>query len=369
MNIESIIYRLKSVLYSRFDHKVKRKIIVIESDDWGSIRVPSRKDYDDLMAEGYAMDKRPYERYDTLETDEDIKALSAVLCKYRDFKGRHPIITFNFLSANPDFIMIKKDDYRIYHYEDIVKTYTSNEKSKNVMALIRKGISDGLFMPQCHGREHFNVIEWMRALQNKDKDALVAFNHKMCGIFPKENPALGNQYMIAFKAKDEKAQRYVCETVAESLRMFEKTWGFKSKTFIAPCYTWNDRIENMLYTGGVRLLQGSRIRRSSSMDSGNKFVYMGQKSNGMVCSVRNCYFEPATNRNYSTEQLMKEIDVAFSNNHVAIISSHRINYVGGIDVSNRTKNLRLLDDFLSGLLKKYPDVEFMSSDQLIEILK
>lgn len=119
MNIESIICRLKSVLYSRFDHKVKRKIIVIESDDWGSIRVPSRKDYDDLMAEGYAMDKRPYERYDTLETDEDIKALSAVLCKYRDFKGRHPIITLNFLSANPDFIMIKKDDYGIYHYEDI----------------------------------------------------------------------------------------------------------------------------------------------------------------------------------------------------------------------------------------------------------
>lgn len=66
---------------------------------------------------------------------------------------------------------------------------------------------------------------------------------------------------------------------------------------------------------------------------------------------------------------MKEIGQAFENNHVAVISSHRINYVGGIDINNRIKNLELLDEFLSTLLMKYPDVEFMSSDQLIDILK
>lgn len=66
---------------------------------------------------------------------------------------------------------------------------------------------------------------------------------------------------------------------------------------------------------------------------------------------------------------MKEIGQAFKNNHIAVISSHRINYVGGIDINNRIKNLELLDEFLSTLLMKYPDVEFMSSDQLIDILK
>lgn len=59
----------------------------------------------------------------------------------------------------------------------------------------------------------------------------------------------------------------------------------------------------------------------------------------------------------------------FKNKHIAVISSHRINYVGGIDINNRIKNLKLLDEFLSALLMKYPDVEFMSSDQLIDILK
>lgn len=94
-----------------------------------------------------------------------------------------------------------------------------------------------------------------------------------------------------------------------------------------------------------------------------------KKSHGLIYGVRNCFFEPATTAEYSTDNLMKEIGQAFENNHVAVISSHRINYVGGIDINNRIKNLELLDEFLSTLLMKYPDVEFMSSDQLIDILK
>ena len=93
------------------------------------------------------------------------------------------------------------------------------------------------------------------------------------------------------------------------------------------------------------------------------------KNNGIIYRVRNCSFEPATTVNYSTEKLMKEIECAFKDKHIAIISSHRINFVGGIDVNNRIKNLELLDEFLSTLLMKFPDVEFMSSDQLIDILK
>lgn len=82
-----IYNRVCSIINEQRDKKVMRRIVVIESDDWGSIRVPSRKVYDTLMAEGYSMDKRPYERYDCLETDEDVKALSGVLLKYKDKKG------------------------------------------------------------------------------------------------------------------------------------------------------------------------------------------------------------------------------------------------------------------------------------------
>ena len=41
--------------------RTKRKIVVIESDDWGSIRMPSRDIYEKLLAEGYRVDLNKYE--------------------------------------------------------------------------------------------------------------------------------------------------------------------------------------------------------------------------------------------------------------------------------------------------------------------
>lgn len=44
----------------------KRKIIVIESDDWGSIRMPSRQAYDYLLSKGYNIDENRYEKFDSV---------------------------------------------------------------------------------------------------------------------------------------------------------------------------------------------------------------------------------------------------------------------------------------------------------------
>lgn len=368
-NISNRIYsKLCMNLYEKLDKCVSRHIVVIESDDWGSIRVPSKEVYEALKSEGYAMDTRPYERYDCLECNEDVEALINVLMKYRDFKGHPPVITLNYLSANPDFLQIEKDKYQKYSLIRLEDTYKRTVQSANVLSLIKQGISFGVFRPQCHGREHFNILEWLDALRGGDRDLLTAFRYGMCGIFPQIKPSLGNKYMVALRSVSDESQQYVCDAVCQSLEMFEETWGFQAKTFIAPCYTWSDKIEKELCKNGVELLQGGRVRRSSDNRS-DKYMFVGQKSNGLIYSVRNCFFEPATDSSYSTKALMSEIEHVFRNKHIVVISSHRINYVSGINKNNRDKNLKFLDEFLSTLLMKYPDVEFMSSDQLIEILK
>lgn len=63
--------------------RTNRKIIVFESDDWGSIRMPSKDVYDTMLNKGYPVDIRPFEKYDSLESDEDIEALFEVLKKLR----------------------------------------------------------------------------------------------------------------------------------------------------------------------------------------------------------------------------------------------------------------------------------------------
>jgi hypothetical protein len=47
-----------------------------------------------------------------------------------------------------------------------------------------------------------------------------------------------------------------------------------------------------------------------------------------------------------------------------VISSHRVNYIGELNKKNRELTLTMLDGLLRRILTEYPDVEFMSSDQL-----
>jgi hypothetical protein len=80
---------------------------------------------------------------------------------------------------------------------------------------------------------------------------------------------------------------------------------------------------------------------------------------------RNSKFEPSGNPSYDwVGDVMEQIKVAFRWGKPAVISSHRVNFIGGIVKENRENTLRLLTDLLSRILKRYPDVEFMSSDML-----
>jgi hypothetical protein len=63
-------------------------------------------------------------------------------------------------------------------------------------------------------------------------------------------------------------------------------------------------------------------------------------------------------------QCLSNIAIAFRMRKPAIISSHRINYVGFIDEENRDKNLRHLKQVLSEGLKRWPDIEFLTSQEL-----
>ena len=93
--------------------KTNRKIVVIESDDWGSIRMPSRKVYDQLFKKGYKVDLDPYMKYDCMANSNDLEALFEVLSSVQDKNGRNAIITANTIMANPDFEKIMPKETNI----------------------------------------------------------------------------------------------------------------------------------------------------------------------------------------------------------------------------------------------------------------
>lgn len=348
--------------------RTKRHIVLIESDDWGSIRMPSKAVYEKLLSEGYRVDLHPYERYDSLASEVDLSRLFHVLKKYRDKNGRHPIVTANCAVANPDFDKIEKNGFTKYYYEPFTKTLHSYRGCEKSFDLWKQGIQQRIFVPQFHAREHINVAKWMSVLRKQDKDNLDAFRYGMMGIFPKQNHEQGNIFQVALD-NSEYEEQSVLEIISDGLDLFEQIFEYKSKTFIAPCYTWPILLERKLYDKGVKGLQGMVYQKVPGQK--RKRHWMGTKNTvGQVYTIRNCFFEPSLmpNNYDNIDECLYRINCAFRWNKPAILSSHRINYIGTICEENREKNLNMFERLFSQILKEWPDVEFLSSDELVELI-
>jgi hypothetical protein len=84
---------------------------------------------------------------------------------------------------------------------------------------------------------------------------------------------------------------------------------------------------------------------------------------------RNSLFEPVENQNFDwVSKCLQDIEIAFRWGKPAVISSHRVNYIGSIFENNRTQSLEKLKVLLTRVIKKWPDVQFISSAQLAEIM-
>lgn len=348
--------------------RTSRKVLVFESDDWGSIRMPSYQVYERLLKEGYEVDNHPYERYDSLASEEDLAFLFELLASFKDKNGRFPVITANSVVANPDFERIRESGFSRYYYELFPRTLERYPHHANSFSLWKEGIRNGVFYPQFHGREHFNAGQWIQALQEKNKDILLAFELGMAGIFPKENPSEGNKYMVALDHASEEERDRQIEILREGLKIFAELWGHGSRSFIAPCYVWDKTVEPALKESGVDYIQGGLFQHLP-LTSGNKrkkkFHYTGQRSeSGQTYTIRNCSFEPASSRIDWVDFCLDQINTAFRWGKPAIISMHRINFIGSVDSHNRDKNLKLLSRLLKAVLQKWPDTEFLNSEEL-----
>ena len=101
--------------------------------------------------------------------------------------------------------------------------------------------------------------------------------------------------------------------------------------------------------------------------------YLGKKSNeGVMYMTRNAFFEPCSTKHPTSKDwvndCLKEIEIAFRWHKPATISSHRVNYIGWLNEKNRKMGLQKLDELLYQIIKRWPDVEFMTSSELGDLI-
>jgi hypothetical protein len=354
--------------------RTRRKIVVIESDDWGSIRMPSLKAYNRLRDAGVSVDKGDNQRFNTLDTlanKDDLEALYDTLSSFKDKNSNPAVVTPMALSANPDFNKIEKDNFSNYHYQSFFETLKDYQQ-ENTIALWKQGYKNQIFVPEFHGREHLNVRLWMKALQEKDKDTLAAFQNRCWGFKPKNHTGMSFQaaFYIQEMQKDIASQNQIIE---DGVKLFERLHDRKPKFFVPPNASIHQDSINEAVNNGMKYVSSPKIHTEplGRGKSTKHFRYIGKKGkNGLIYITRNCFFEPSyQGKGHSLEDCLSHVDTAFKFRKPAVISSHRVNYVGGLNDKNRIAGNKALKELLKQMLSHWPDVEFMTSVELGDIIR
>lgn len=355
--------------------RTTRKIVVIESDDWGSIRMPNKQVQETYENLGYSIKNNAYCRFDTLANSEDFEVLFETLSKFKDSKGNHPIITLNTVMANPDFNKISGAAFREYFYEPFTETLKRYYPKENVFQLWKEGIRSDLVKPQFHGREHVNVPIWLKQLKSNNTPLIDAFNLGFWGIPESHYSPKRLNIQASYDSNLKEHVAFYKQSISEGLELFEKTFKFKSTTFIANNYTWPSELNTILYDNGVRGFQSMKYQKLpldvNERKRVKKEVYTGKMNDlGQTYLVRNCIFEPSNFKPHfdNVGTCLKHIEQAFFFKKPAIITSHRLNFIGSLCEENRKNNIQDLNILLQSVSKKWPDVEFLSSDQLLDIV-
>lgn len=351
--------------------RTQRKIVVFESDDWGSIRTRSKIDYEEMLRNGLDLQTSHFNKFDSLESNSDLTSLYSVLSSYKDSTGRNPVFTPMCLVANPNFEKIKSNDFEEYYYEPFTETCKKYPEHERVHSLWMEGIKRRLFVPQLHGREHLNVARWMGALKNDNKGLIMGFNHGSIGATFFNNIKLP-EHLAAFNPESPSDIEYYKEVILNAGVLFEEICGYKPQHFIASKSPEPKCMELPLSQIGVKYLTRYKVQKYPLGNGkfNRQFNWLGKRNKlGQIYLTRNSGFEPSDRYiNNPVESCISEIDNAFKWNKPAIISTHRVNYIGFLDVNNRENGLNSLSKLLRIIIEKWPQVEFMSSAELGDLI-
>jgi hypothetical protein len=369
---QSILNNLKNI----WGWKTDRKIVVFSVDDYGNVRLDSRTAREKMDAAGLKVLSR-FDAYDSLETREDLEILFETLSSVKDKNGRQAVFTPFAVPCNIDFEGLSEENYAAYRYELLPATYEKmaardGKAYERTWELWKQGIANGLMAPQFHGREHLNLKVFEEKLAARDHEIMICLeNRSYTSISGSGNPTIG--YTAAFDFWEFAENERFGEIIKDGLDRFEEVFGYRSVHFTPPGGREHHAIHCYLKDAGIKYIDTPLIKlEHQGMGKYKKKInYTGKKNHfGMVYGVRNVVFEPTHDRGFEwVDYALQQIAAAFRWHRPAVVSSHRVNFCGHISPENRKKGIDALRQLLKEIVVRWPDVEFMSSGELMDMVK
>lgn len=368
---QSVLNNLKNI----WGWRTSRKILVLAVDDYGNVRLDSPQARVRLDHAGLKILSR-FDAYDTLETSEDLEMLFDALLSVKDKNGRHAVFTPFAVPCNIDFERIALENHVTYQYELLPVTFEKlaardSQAYTGAWNLWQEGLAKGLMTPQFHGREHLNLKIFEEKLALKDHEIMSCLeNRSYTSISDLEYPTINYTAAFDFWKFDE--NKRFAKIITDGLDAFERVFGYRSTHFTPPGGREHHAIHQHLKDAGVEYIDTPLIKEEHlGLGKYNKSINWTGKKNksGVTYSVRNVVFEPTHNRGFEWVNFaLKQIEAAFRWHRPAIVSSHRVNYCGHISLKNRQAGIDSLKRLLQEVVTRWPDVEFMSYSNLMDML-
>lgn len=343
-------------MYSRYlfyrRKKLKDKIIIIESDDWGLERASSAETLE-WMRRKFGSDKFSRWSLDSIETAEDMIYLFDLLENYRSKFQFPPVITANFITHNFDY-----SENSSLCFRSINSQKGDNSEVAERKKLYKTAVERNYIFPQLHGYSHYNITEAGKYFETEE--GREAFDRKFLAA---RSTIKSN---LSFLQGEMSIKNGGHIRLKEASDEFAKFFGFRSVSFIPPTFIFEKSMLRTVSDCSIRLIQSAN-RLTDSSKTKHRFPYFN-KGKGFFWSVRNARLDPHPEYKFYHEQCLKSIEAAFKYKIPAVIDFHRVNIAGSFNPAYRDTTLTELKKLLDGIYKNWPDVKFMHTAELNNLI-
>jgi hypothetical protein len=329
--------------------------VVIESDDWGMYRAP--EDTSAIHRWG-----KPTEwAFDRLETVPELNALYDVLRRRKDALGASPKFVANMITARPDFDAMKASNYATLALTPL------REFPAELVQAWKLGLREGLFIPQYHGRLHFNAEQFLQDLQTdeRSREIFAAGWHGGLSNLKESDWRLHSEY-LHWRRGEEISRATLQAWIANGLKEFRDVFGFSSQSTIAPNYIFSPQVAALWAELGITCVQGcNMVMYKERQRSIRRNLPIGStKYPGLIAISRNVKFEPARGRkDWMADAALRGAEFLFARKIPVVIDTHRINYVSALANAGIADLDRLLDGLASF------NVRYLTSFELADAIR
>ena len=372
MTPNSLKTAVRELLKNARSKRFKQQYLLFSVDDFGNVRNHSPESRASLTAQGLPPVNK-FDRFDALETKEDLHRLFDVLSKHKDDRGRSMVMTPYSVSANVDFERTLAA--REYVAEPVNETFQrlaleQPAAYEGAWDLWKEGQQAGWVAPQFHGKEHLNVAQINASLRAEDAD-LEAMLRAQSLVGWANGRSGKRRWSVAYSFDERSETEHFLENVRDGLDLFEKVYGYRATAFTPPSQTFQPSLLPGLGEMGLLGIDSPLYSKRADVDGKihTSWAFNGftDKKSGLRTLVRNAVFEPVQDKR-AVQVALNQVEWALKMGNVAHLSSHRLNFSGHIDPENGQHGTGQLDVLLGEIKKRWPAIHFISVAEYLTLV-